>query len=114
MRARGGHWTIAQGAGAVDIASAGEQELSAGVETPEGWIRPVKVLTFSAAKPRSQHAIVTVLQPRATGAPGAGELRVTRRESALDVQVGADRIHFQKTPDGWRIVSVTTGGAARR
>ncbi len=103
-----GSWTFAQANGELDIASsAADGPLVAAVETPQGWIRPVRVLTFTASEPRAQHAIVTVLRPHAKGISGAGGLRVSRSGSGLDVAVGSDRLQFQMTPDGWRISSVS-------
>jgi hypothetical protein len=107
-------WTFGQADGFLDIgSSAADGSLSAAVEAPAGWIRPVRVLTFTAQEPRSQHAIATVLTPHAKGAPESGPPRIERRESGLDVVVGSDRLHFQKTPDGWRIASVSKDGARR-
>ncbi len=115
MRQAGsGPWTLAQGGGVLDVAAASaEGPLDAAVETPEGWIRPVKVLTLTASAPRTRHAVATLLRPHAKGTPSAGGVRVSRTESRLDVAVGADRVHFEMTPEGWRIASVSSGGGER-
>ena len=108
-----GQWILAQADGMLDVLSAAaDGTVAAAVETPQGWIRPVKVLAVTAPAPQVQHAIVTVLRPHAKRGAQPDRLRVSRTGSVLDITVGGDRLYFRMTPDGWRIASVTTAGQA--
>jgi Heparinase II/III-like protein/Domain of unknown function (DUF4962) len=98
-------WTFAQAGSVLDIASPAGQGLSATIETPDGWTRPVRVLNFHS-EPAAMHAVVTVLEPHAASVPGLGPVRLERSERELVISVGEDRVRFQKGSEGWRIVSV--------
>lgn len=99
-----GRWTFTQGASVLDIASPAE-DLTSTIQTPEGWIRPVSVLDIKAPSAR-EHTLVTVLQPHALGTSGLGAVSMQRHERDLIVTIGADRVRFERTNEGWRIQSV--------
>ncbi len=102
-----GRWTFAQGSSVLEIASPAGQGLTAGVETPAGWIRPVSVLDFKSGTAAPQSAIVTVLHAHPAGAPAIGAVQVQRRDKELIVTVDTDRVRFERTTDGWRVQSVS-------
>lgn len=68
----------------------------------------MSVLDLKAPAAR-EHALVTVLQPHASGASGIGPVSVQRSERDLAVTIGGDRVRFEKTNEGWRIHSVSKG-----
>ena len=94
-----GRWRYEDGENALDLSS--PQELTSSVETPEGWIRPVRVLSLKTASAARDHAIVTVIQPLPAGA-AAREVRVRRSGNDLVVSVGRDRVSFRLAADGWQ------------
>ena len=101
-----GRWTFTQGTSVLEVVSPNGQGLSAAVETPTGWIRPVSVLDFKTVVPAAQAAIVTVLQPHAAGAPPIGSVRVQRSSKELIVEVDADRLRFERGEAGWQAQAV--------
>jgi hypothetical protein len=105
-----GRWTFAQGSSVLDIASPVEQGLSTATETPAGWIKPVTVLDFRTAQPSTEHALVTVLQPRAAAAAGLAPVTIQRSDREMVVSIGGDRVRFVRGGDGWRIEGVSRGG----
>jgi hypothetical protein len=104
-QADGGRWTFTQGSSVLEIASPTGQGLSAAVETPTGWIRPVSVLDLKTAAARA--AIVTVLQAHTTGTPAIGTVQLQRSDNTLLVTVDGDRVQFDRSPDGWRVTGVS-------
>ncbi len=78
-------------------------DLHADIEAPEGWIRPVSVLSLKEVEPAADRALVTVLQP---DRPGATRLGVEMSQAAeqITVTVGPTRVHWRKTAEGWHIV----------
>lgn len=101
----GARWTYSDGSNALDVAIA--QDASASIESPTGWIRPVRVLRLSAPAARS-HAFVTVLQPLpAGGTQPARAVRSRQTAETLVITVGVDRITFVKTADGWQVRDVS-------
>lgn len=96
-----GRWRYEDADSALDVAS--PDALSSAVETPEGWIRPVRVLILKTPRAEREHALITVLQPHARTAAGLGEVRTRRSGNALVVTVGRDRVTFRRGADGWRI-----------
>lgn len=94
-------WQIADFGHMLDVTMPGN--LVSGVENPEGWIRPVRVITGKSPDPATSYALVTVLQPRNEGQPSPIP-DVRRTESEIFVTVGNDRVRWQKRPDGWEIV----------
>lgn len=104
-----GRWTFTQGSSVLDIESPVEQRLSSATETPAGWIRPVTVLDFKTAQAATGHALVTVLQARATDAAGLPPVGVQRGDREIVVSIGADRVRFSRGPGGWQIQGVSLG-----
>ena len=100
-----GHWRYEDAENALDLTS--PQALTSAIETPHGWIRPVRVLSLKTPEAARDHALVTVLQPHARSAPPVGEVRMRRTATDLVITVGRDRVTFRRGPDGWRIRSAT-------
>ncbi len=96
-----GRFTVAQDAAALDIAVSGAGALSASVEHPDGWIKPVSVLSVKAAAAAEQ-ALVTVLFPRAASAPKPSAVSVRRTKDRIEVDAGGRRIVFTRGDDGWK------------
>ena len=91
-----GRWQISDAGKTLDVRV--PDGLEAAAQTPEGWIRSVRVLS-ATAKAQAAHALVTVLQP----GPSAAEVRVVRDGDRIVVTVGSDVVRYRKSPDGWRI-----------
>jgi hypothetical protein len=94
-----GHWRVASAGQALDVHT--PPGLDAVVETPGGWIRPVRVLSVKA-DPGTTHALVTVLQPRTT-TTGAGEPRIERAADRITVSIGSNSVRWRRTADGWQV-----------
>jgi hypothetical protein len=75
--------------------------LNASVETPTGWIRPVRVLSVKA-DPSTTHALVTVLQPQSGTSP-VGEPRIEQRPDRVSVAIGPSRVTWRRTASGWQV-----------
>ncbi|MBM4363362.1 MAG: heparinase II/III family protein, partial [Deltaproteobacteria bacterium] len=103
---RTGGWTVTLAGAALDVIPAGPASLAASLTVPAGWIRPVNVLRLASDRPLDRLVHATVLAPRGA-APGA----VTQESSGgeLRLGVGADRIVFRETPDGYVVARVSTG-----
>jgi hypothetical protein len=95
-----GLWQVADGGKTLDIRM--PDRIDSTAQTPDGWIRPVRVLSATAG-PAASHALVTILQPRLGGA--ASEARVERTADRIAVTIGSSRVEWRRTPDGWQIVS---------
>ena len=103
-----GHWRFEEARSVLDVASAPTQRLSSTVEIPEGWIKPVRVLSLKTPQAAREHALVTVLQPHAQDAPGLDQVQVRRSDQGLVIAVGPDQVRFHMAMDGWQIKSVRT------
>lgn len=103
-----GHWRFEEAGSVLDVAFAPTQRLSSTVEIPEGWIKPVRVLSFKTPQAAPEHALVTVLQPHAQDAPGLDQVQVRRSDQDLVIAVGPDQVRFHQAMDGWQIKSVRT------
>ena len=104
-------WTFEQDHAALDVIPA-LGEFSTEVQTPEGWIKPVHVLSLKTKEAVSELQAVTVLYPRAgTGARAGTEARIAavsgeRRGELIIVMAGTDQIEFELKEKGWQIRSV--------
>jgi hypothetical protein len=103
-----GHWRFEEARSVLDVASAPTQRLSSAVEMPEGWIKPVRVLSLKTPQAARDHTLVTVLQPRAQDSPGLDQVQVRRSDHDLVIAVGLDHVRFHWAMDGWQIESVRT------
>ncbi len=103
-----GHWRFEEAQSMLDVAFAPTQRLSAAVETPTGWIKPVRVLSLKTPQAAREHALVTVLQAHAHDAAGVDEVQVRRSDHDLVIAVGPDQVRFHTAMDGWQIESVRT------
>ena len=101
-----GAFTFARDGVALDVASLPSGDLEAAVESPQGWIRKVKVLSVKSKAARRNWAVITVLYPRREDDAALGPIDLSVEEDRLEVAVGNDRLRFVSTPDGWRIDSV--------
>lgn len=90
-------WEIADGGNLLQMTTS--QNVTGSVESPDGWIRPVRVLSLKGSEAAMDQAFVTVIQPR-TGAP-APPVRMTRAADHIDVNVGDVHTRWSKTENGW-------------
>lgn len=98
-------WTFGEGEHVLDILSP-SAGLDGSIASPEGWIRPVRVLRLEAPEGARDRALVTILHPRRRDAAPLGPVHVRRSDTAIVVTVGSDRISFRNDGDGWRIAGV--------
>lgn len=98
--AAGGTWRVADAGRALDLTVS--RALTANVETPDGWIRPVRVLSLKSSQPSTEHALVTVIQPRVEGATSGRDVDIRQTDSEIAVTVGTRRVAWRKTAEGWR------------
>jgi hypothetical protein len=91
-----GRWQIVDADHVLDVRT--PQGMNASVETPDGWIRPVRVLSVKSAEAAAR-ALITVLQPTVK----ADDVHVRQTNDAIVVTVGKDIVRFRKSGDGWRI-----------
>jgi oligo-alginate lyase len=99
-------WTLSEQAADLDIVALSGDRLEASAEQPEGWIRPVNVLSFKSARPAARHLIATVLHPRTAGQPGVAAVKADFGRRQTTISVGKDQVIFVASPDGWRVGSV--------
>jgi hypothetical protein len=95
-----GRWQITDSSRVLDVRT--PEGLTVTTETPDGWIRPVRVLSAKAAELATARTLVTVLQPLATGANARG-VRVDQAGDRITVTVGSSRVQWRRTPDGWQL-----------
>ena len=100
-----GHWSFEQGEAALDVV-APNNEVTGGLETPTGWIRPVTVLSLRASTPAREHTLITVLQARAKQSPALGKVSIHETKQELILTVEGTKLTFDRTADGWRIGNV--------
>ena len=101
-----GAFTFTRDGVALDVACLPSRDLEASVESPEGWIKKVKVLSVRSTTPRRNWAVITVLYPRREQDAALGPIDLSVEEARLDVAVGTDLLRFVSTTDGWQIDSV--------
>src|SRR5260370_15905691 len=89
------HWVFEQGPAELDIVTP-NVEISAALETPAGWIRPVTVLSLKATAPAREHTLVTVLQPRARQSPALGEVQARQSKQQLIVTTASIQVTFTR------------------
>jgi hypothetical protein len=108
-------WAFMYGPGTIlDIYSPRENGLVPSIEHPDGWIRPVNVLSLKSGTPQTRHAAITVLVPRAdTPTPSSPTVTATMSGLEIDVSIDRDRVSFTRAGTGeqagWQIASVTVG-----
>jgi hypothetical protein len=116
VAARESQWVFMDGGSILDVFSPRENGLVAKLEQPDGWIRPVNVLSLKSGTPQTRHAAITVLVPR-TGTVPSKPPTVTATMSGLKIDVSIDRdvVSFTRGSSagleqgGWQIASVTVG-----
>jgi hypothetical protein len=103
-------WRATDGDASVDIIS-GTAALGGRITSPDGWIRPLRLLSLVSQAPALTHLVTTVLVPKLPGRAAPETATATVAGGGLDVQVGADRIRFARTQEGWTVQSVSLGSA---
>jgi hypothetical protein len=103
-------WRATDGDASVDIISS-TASLSGRITSPDGWIRPLRLLSLVSQAPARSHVVTTVLVPRLPGRAAPETAAATVAGEGLDVHVGADRIRFARTQEGWTVQSVNLGSA---
>ena len=97
---KAGSWVFEQDDAALDITVATDK-LAATLEKPDGWIKPVNVLSVKSKAPATSHLVVTVFYPRKKTEEPCGAVALKQDEKELSVSVGADTIQFKLGDDGW-------------
>ncbi|MCY3022744.1 MAG: heparinase II/III family protein [Planctomycetota bacterium] len=98
-------WTFEQDNAALDIVP-GTEGLEAEEQSPDGWIKPVKVLSLKSKDAADKHVLATVLYPRASKEPHAPPVQCQRQPEKLTVKAGADEVQFELSADGWKLSGV--------
>jgi hypothetical protein len=99
-------FTFVEAGRALDVAFLSTSDLDSQIESPDGWIKPVKALSVRSREPRTSWAVITVLYPRREEDPALGPVDLSANGSLLDVAVATDRVRFVRTTEGWQIDSV--------
>jgi hypothetical protein len=105
IKENGAGWLIENDGAALDVFSS--STVKGRVETPDGWIRPVSVLSLRSKKDAATHAVATVLYPRGKDDPRAGEVKFSDDGSKLNVSIGKDEVHFEFQQNAWAVTSVS-------
>ena len=100
----GNGWTFEQDGAALDIVP-GSAGLEAQEQSPDGWIKPVKVLSLKSKEAAAEHALVTVLYPRASKDAHAPPVQCQRQGGKLSVKIGADEVGFELSGEGWKLAA---------
>lgn len=82
--------------------------VAASLEAPDGWIRPVRVLSMKTTEPARDHALVTVLHARRSDNAPPSPVEVRRTDAEIVVAVGGDRVTFRNAAHGWAIAGVSS------
>ena len=106
--ATGRGWTVTESGAALDVAPASTALVTGTVESPSGWIRPVKLLRLASPQPVGSLTLATAILPRAGGAAAYPQVSQEERGGEFRVRVDGDQILFRQTADGYVISSVTT------
>jgi hypothetical protein len=72
-------------------------------ESPDGWIRPVNVLSVSRAA-AAAHTVVTVFHPRPTGSAPMPDAQVRETGAGLVVSAGGHAVELTRKGDGLHLV----------
>jgi hypothetical protein len=107
-------WRASDGDASVDILLATPGGLTGRVTSPQGWIRPVQLLSLSSTSPARAHVVATVLVPRLPGSATPDTASASLSAGTLDVQVGGDRIRFARSQEGWTAHSAAVGAGKER
>ena len=95
-----GRWLFEQDDAALDIAIPMEN-LTASVEKPDGWIKPVNVLSIKSKAPATSHLSAVVFHPRTKSEEPCAAVSLQQTEKELSISVGADTVHFIPSTEGW-------------
>jgi heparinase II/III-like protein/uncharacterized protein DUF4962 len=93
-------WQISDGGQQLEMTSG--ENVTGAIETPDGWIRPVRALSLKGSDTGTDQAFITVIQPRPAGTP-AQRVEIARRSDRIEVSVGAVKARWTKSPQGWQI-----------
>jgi hypothetical protein len=101
-----GRWRATDGEASVDILLATPDQVTARLTSPQGWIRPLQLLSLTSASPARTHVVATVIIPPVRGSEAPDTASASRSADALEVSVGRDRIRFARSQDGWSVAMV--------
>jgi hypothetical protein len=96
-------WTFEQDGDALDLVPAMDG-LEGAEQKPDGWIKPVNVLSIKSKEAAAERTIVTVLYPRAAKEPHLPPVQIQRQGGKITVKIGGDEIAFELAADGWKLV----------
>jgi hypothetical protein len=105
-------WRASDGGASVDILVATSDRLEGRVTSPQGWIRPLQLLSLASASPARTHVVATVLVPRLPGTDPPDTASASASAGTLELQVGRDRIRLARSQEGWTVQRVALGAAA--
>lgn len=100
-------WTFEEERAALDVVAVSPAQLSSTIESPSGWIKPIKTLSLKSAAAAREHTLVTVLGARAKDAPKLGNVRIRRQGQEMIISVGTDNVRFRQAADGWQVADVS-------
>ncbi len=94
-------WLFEQDEAALDIVLATDN-VTGTVEKPDGWIKPVNVLSVKSKVPASTHSIVTVFYPRLKSGEPCGPVVMEKLGGVVYATIGADTFAFEwSVEEGW-------------
>jgi hypothetical protein len=100
-----GRWTVTADTAALDVAVWSDGPIAGSVEHPDGWIKPVNVLSLQAPAAR-ERAVVTVLYPRLAADPKLDAVSGREANGRIEIAVGGRRVSFVRGADGWKTEGV--------
>jgi hypothetical protein len=99
--AKTGRWTFEQDNVALDVLIA-TPNLDAQIEKPDGWIKPVNVLSIKA-KEAAAHVCATVLYPRKNNEPPCGDATIKQSDKEIVLTLEGSTARFVLTEKGWDV-----------
>jgi hypothetical protein len=105
-------WRARDGDASVDILVATTRSVGGRVTSPQGWIRPLQILSLASPAPARTHVVATVLVPRLPGGVVPETAAASLAGDTLDLQVGRDRIRVARSGNTWSVQSVAVGAGA--
>jgi hypothetical protein len=106
-------WSFGVEEAALDLVALSNHPLEVVIEQPDGWIRPVNVLSLRANRPAAKHLVFTVLHPRTAGQAVIPPVKASFGRREARVSVGKEHLTFAATADGWRLKAVAADRSKR-
>ena len=97
-----GRWTFEQDDAALDILIA-TSNLNAEAEKPDGWIKPVNVLSLKSKEPAAAHVCITIFNPRKKAEAPCGDVSVKQAEKEIAVTISGETVNLALTDNGWEV-----------